>query len=143
MAYYKLADRCMFIDFKNEQNHKLPSNAGTSCGLIIDKRPPGPFQEYPLTDEGAFIMRFMQQGVDSSLISQMFASEYNMLLIDAETEIKNFIAQLLGKQLVKTYTYSGSTKVNPAQVLTPVQFKGFTHNLDVGQNQFGNWWFKG
>jgi hypothetical protein len=72
MARYMLQHMCFFVDAWDYDRGSRPPQAPTA--QVVDKRGSSPtYME--LSDDAAFIARFLVQGVDTGLIAQILVSD--------------------------------------------------------------------
>ncbi|MBM4294470.1 MAG: PqqD family protein [Deltaproteobacteria bacterium] len=141
--------RLAFVDIIDKNNSKIGP-------LIIDKKG-GPqdaprFQQYALTETGAFILRLVLQEVDPEHIKRIYMSEYNVSEDKANTHINKLIDNLTGKvggnpapntpKLLKNITKRPKTPGEPG-VQPPSHFgRALPISLDVDLNQMGGGGYK-
>ena len=148
--------RMVFIDITTEEHTKIgPSKFKFSRigPMIIDKKR-GPedvakYEEFPLNENGGFILRFVLQNVDPELIKKIYMAEFNVPEEMAISDINKFLDELtnIGKNgkpaLLKKkdkmhQERPGKPMIEPARRFAkPLEIK-----LDVGLNQMGGGGFK-
>jgi hypothetical protein len=92
MPRYQLKDRCLFVDAKHhEKNARHPIEI--PFAHVMDKRTKD-VTYLKLNDAAGFIARFIVQGVDTALISQILRSEYGTKVKDPDAEVKAVVELL-------------------------------------------------
>jgi hypothetical protein len=136
--------RLGFVDLeKLDINNKVikgKSEAGTEGAFIWDKKfkfeDKDDYQEFPLNETAAFIMRFLVLQVPADLIAKIYESEYGGGLTAAEETVDGFIDALKGKGLLAEATKAHKEAAPPeASLLNPKKFLGFDIPTKVGINQ--------
>ena len=78
---FRLKDKCVLLHVHEPNKHAL-----TSVPIQIINMGVHPNQCLEVTDTAAFILRFLLQKVDTSLIREMLKSEFEGLTTDAEAD---------------------------------------------------------
>lgn len=143
--------RMVFIDMTKEEPSKTDPSKFTYTAIgpmIIDKKgSPGDaakYEEFPLNENGAFILRFVLQSVVPELIAKIYMAEFKVSEATAISDINKFLDDVTKrKQLLKLATRKTKARPGDPEVKPPIHFgKPLEIRLDVGLNQMGGGGFK-
>lgn len=146
-ASEKKADykRTVYLEATYEEN-------GTTIGpQFIDKREStkvdGKYGYYSFNNTGAFIVRFLLQGVPDVLLSQLYAVEFKITEAEALKIVRKFIEILVALKLIQKQSPKKRTKKLETHELPSISDRKpfsqyLTVNFDVDLNAMGGGGYK-
>ncbi|OGP71009.1 MAG: hypothetical protein A2Z73_07140 [Deltaproteobacteria bacterium RBG_13_60_28] len=137
--------RMVYLEAVYEEN-------GTTIGpQFVDKREStsvdGRYGYYSLNKTGAFIVRFLLQGVPDILLSQLYAVEFKITDPEALETVRAFIKTLVDRKLIQIQSSKPEPEkpetYEPPSISDRKPFsQHLTVNFDVGLNLMGGGGFK-
>ncbi len=143
--------RMVFIDITKEEKTEPSKYTYTRIGpMIIDKKgspaDAAKYEQFPLNDNGAFIIRFVLQKVDPELIKKIYMAEFSASEATAIADINKFLDDLTKRKpplLVELKTRETQARPGGPVINPPNHFaKPLELKLDVDLNQMGGGGFK-
>lgn len=141
--------RMQFVDMFDKDHRRIGGGP-----MIIDKvriageRPTpeeqGRYKKYLLSKTGAFILRFVLQHVDPTIIKTLYVAQFKVTEATATSEINKFLKTLLDYNpplLVRDFTWSSEEPDTP-KITSTSRFSGLGVDVTVGMNQMGGGGFK-
>lgn len=148
MAFYKFYHkRLTLIDAFDESRERIgpKDDQGNPIGpVIIDKKggkeDVDKYEFFPISENAAFVLAYLLDGVDDDLVKRIYASRYGVDPSKASADVDTIITNLKGKNLIKEGVPDVIKDYEDPDTLhlTPKKFKEHLGvNFDVGLNQMG------